>query len=77
LDQFDYVIAMDRENVRNLERMAESSGTDVEIHLLREFDPERHGDEVPDPYYGGTSGFEEVFQIVSRSCQALLAGLVG
>ena len=76
LDQFDYVIAMDLENIRNLERMAESRGIDVEIHLLRDFDPERDGDEVPDPYYGGTSGFEEVLQIVNQSCEALLAGLL-
>ena len=76
LDHFDYVIAMDLENVRNLERMAESSRTDVQIHLLREFDPEHTGDEVPDPYYGGASGFEKVFKIVSQSCEALLAGLL-
>ena len=76
LDHFDYVIAMDLENVRNLENMAESSRTDVQIHLLREFDPEHTGDEVPDPYYGGASGFEKVFKIVSQSCEALLAGLL-
>jgi len=76
LDNFDYVIAMDLENVRNLENMAESSRTDVQIHLLREFDPEHTGDEVPDPYYGGASGFEKVFKIVSQSCEALLAGLL-
>lgn len=76
LDHFDYVIAMDLENVRNLEKMAESSRTDVQIHLLREFDPEHTGDEVPDPYYGGASGFEKVFKIVSQSCEALLAGLL-
>ena len=52
LDHFDYVIAMDLENVRNLENMAESSRTDVQIHLLREFDPEHTGDEVTDPSYG-------------------------
>ena len=67
---------MDLENVRNLEKMAESSRTDVQIHLLREFDPEHTGDEVPDPYYGGASGFEKVFKIVSQSCEALLAGLL-
>ena len=76
LDHFDYVIAMDLENVRNLEKMAESSRTDVQIHLLREFDSEHTGDEVPDPYYGGASGFEKVFKIVSQSCEALLAGLL-
>ena len=45
-------------------------------HLLREFDPD--GDEdspVPDPYYGGIDGFEEVYRIVERSCNGLLASL--
>jgi protein-tyrosine phosphatase len=72
LEQFDWVIAMDRENLRNIERMALSTGSDAEIHLLREFDPEGGGDEVPDPYYGGTSGFETVYEMVHRSCQVLL-----
>ena len=70
--RFDYIIAMDRENLRNLERMAAATGSDAEVRLLREFDPEGDGDEVPDPYYGGASGFETVYDIVSRSCRVLL-----
>lgn len=70
--RFDYIIAMDRENLRNLERMAAAAGSDARIRLLREFDPEGDGDEVPDPYYGGASGFETVYDIVSRSCRTLL-----
>ena len=69
---FDWVIAMDRENLRNIERMADAAGSDAEIHLLREFDPEGEGDDVPDPYYGGASGFENVYAMVHRSCQRLL-----
>jgi len=75
LKRFDYVIAMDRENLRNIQRMADAMGDEVEamIHLLREFDPESgDGDEVPDPYYGGASGFENVYEMVHRSCRALL-----
>ena len=72
LEQFDWVIAMDRENLRNIERMALSTGSDAEIHLLREFDTDGGGDEVPDPYYGGTSGVETVYEMVHRSCQVLL-----
>ncbi len=68
----DYVIAMDRENLRNLERMADTSGSDAQIRLLRDFDPEEDGDEVPDPYYGGASGFETVYAMVHRSCRELL-----
>jgi protein-tyrosine phosphatase len=75
LSRFDYVIAMDRENLRNLERIAGASGSESEIRLLREFDTESGGDEVPDPYYGGASGFENVYEMVHRSCQTLLSRL--
>lgn len=72
LERFDWVIAMDRENLRNIERMAATTESSAQIHLLREFDNEGEGDEVPDPYYGGVSGFENVYEIVRRSCQVLL-----
>jgi len=75
IGRYDYIIAMDRENLRNLQRMAAEAGSDAEVRLLREFDPEQDGDEVPDPYYGGASGFETVYDIVSRSCRALLKGI--
>jgi protein-tyrosine phosphatase len=75
LEHFDYVIAMDRENLRNIERMALGAESDADIRLLREFDREADGDEVPDPYYGGASGFENVFAMVHRSCQTLLERL--
>lgn len=73
LEHFDYVIAMDRENLRNIERMADATGSDARVQLLREYDPEGgEGEEVPDPYYGGASGFENVYTMVLRSCQSLL-----
>lgn len=71
LEHFDYVIAMDRENLRNIERMADATGSDAHVKLLRDYDPEGEG-EVPDPYYGGASGFETVYSMVMRSCQSLL-----
>jgi len=69
---FDYIVAMDRENLRKLERMAAAVGSDAEVALLRAYDPDSDGDEVPDPYYGGASGFETVYEMVHRSCAALL-----
>ncbi|MEX2465989.1 MAG: low molecular weight protein-tyrosine-phosphatase [Gemmatimonadota bacterium] len=76
LAHFDYVIAMDRDNLAVLERMAADTGAEAELHLLREFDPAASGDEVPDPYYGGASGFETVYEMVHRSCEALLAHIL-
>lgn len=75
LRRFDLIIAMDRENLRNIERMADAAASDAEIRLLREFDEVGTGDEVPDPYYGGASGFENVYEMVHRSCVALLERL--
>ena len=63
---------MDRDNLRSLERMAGASGYEPEIHLLRDYDSEADGDDVPDPYYGGGSGFETVYEMVHRCCQVLL-----
>lgn len=75
LRSFEYVIAMDRENLRKLERMADAAGSQAEVRLLREYDPGADGDEVPDPYYGGASGFETVYEMVHRACQGLLERL--
>jgi len=78
LESFDYVFAMDRENLRDLvdlqgHRDASSAGAQGDSPLLfRTFDPERTGLDVPDPYYGGKRGFDEVFEIVDRTCRAIL-----
>ena len=42
---------------------------------MRDFDPEGTGGDVPDPYYGGSDGFGQVYEIVDRSCRALLEKL--
>lgn len=75
LEHFDHVVAMDRNNLRDLERMADASTATARMSLLRDFDPHPESPDVPDPYYGGAEGFEEVYRIVSRSCDALLAHL--
>jgi protein-tyrosine phosphatase len=73
-DQFDHVIAMDRSNLENIERLAPDGNARAKVRLLREFDPESPpGAEVPDPYYEG--GFDEVLDICERACGGLLAHL--
>jgi protein-tyrosine phosphatase len=75
-DRFDWVVAMDLENRDNLRRLARTEAQRAKIRLLREFDP-RGGPKssVPDPYYGGVEGFEEVYRIVERSVRGLLQAL--
>jgi protein-tyrosine phosphatase len=75
-DKFDLIIAMDIENRANLRRLAHSKQDSAKIQLMRDFDPQASPNQsVPDPYYGGIDGFEEVFAIVERSCQGLLRSL--
>jgi protein-tyrosine phosphatase len=72
LNRFDLIITMDKANYQILTRMAESQEQIDRIRMMREFDPQgTHSQDVPDPYYGGLSGFEETFEIVQRSCQGL------
>jgi protein-tyrosine phosphatase len=74
VDSFDYLIVMDGENLRNVERMARNARGTPEVWRFREFDPQNTGDlDVPDPYFGGPEGFEDVHEIVDRSARGLLA----
>lgn len=75
-DQFDLIIAMDTDNRANLRRLARNAADEAKIQLMRAFDPQGGPNAtVPDPYYGGIDGFENVYDIVERSCQGLLAAL--
>lgn len=68
LDEFDWVVAMDSENLRDIQSL--TSNYSAKLCCLREFDPEKGDLDVPDPYYSG--GFDHVFDIVERCCQSLL-----
>jgi protein-tyrosine phosphatase len=71
--RFDFVLAMDEDNLRALKRMAPDDAARSKLHLLREFDASAPaGAAVPDPYYGGAAGFDEVIEICERACRGLL-----
>ena len=75
LSNYDLVLAMDRDNLRVLESLRDESTT-ARIELFRSWDPQANGDlEVPDPYYGGRRGFEEVVEICRRTARALVEDL--
>jgi len=72
--RFDVVLAMDRSNLRALERSAGPHRH--KLHLMRDFDPDSPpGAEVPDPYYGAGDGFRRVFDICEVACAGLLDSL--
>jgi protein-tyrosine phosphatase len=76
-DRFDLIVAMDPGNREDLLDLAPNTEARAKIRLLREYDPDGGaGKAVPDPYYGGIDGFEEVYQIIERSCRGLLMALL-
>jgi protein-tyrosine phosphatase len=77
-DDWDLLIAMDRDNQRELLRRAPDAAAREKVKLLREYDPASVASgelEVPDPYYGGERGFEDVLDIVDAACRGLLEEL--
>lgn len=74
--RFDYILAIDREIQAELSELAPNPEARAKIHLLRAFDPSSPADaDVPDPYYGGPEGFEQVFDLCEASCRGLLEHL--
>ena len=70
-DTFDYIIAMDQSNKKNMLSTI-NKDPKASLFLMRDFDLTDKSADVPDPYYGGLAGFENVFQIVYRSSENLL-----
>ena len=68
--EFDYVLAMDRDNLEILGTLC-PTGMESKLRLFMSFAPD-HPAEVPDPYYGGARGFEQVFDMVEEASRGLL-----
>jgi protein-tyrosine phosphatase len=68
---FDYIIPMDASNLTNVERLRPNAAS-TKVLLMRSFDLQNKNEDVPDPYYDGERGFQEVFEILDRSCSEFL-----
>lgn len=71
-ENFDLIVVMDRQNLRELKPFADRPAKMHKVKLFCEFAKDREEKEVPDPYYGGEEGFEQVLDIVENGCQHLL-----
>ena len=71
LGGFDHIYAMDAHNLNDMLSLDRDTAFGSRVSLFRDLDPEPGDGQVPDPYYGGTDGFEEGFRIVDRTCEAL------
>ena len=73
--RFDLILAMDKSNLRNLEALRPGDArADLDLYLRR-FDLAL--EEVPDPYYGGEDGFEQVLDLIEQASDALLVEIKG
>ena len=74
-DYFDWILAMDQENLDLIEYYAPDNPS-AKTCLLMDFSENYSANSVvPDPYYGGSQGFEEVFTMIESACQGLLSQL--
>lgn len=73
-DRFDLVVALDRQNLEDLERLA--GGPRQHVRLLSAFLPDGRPVDVPDPYWGGERGFDDVLDLLERAAPAILDELL-
>ena len=70
---FDMIIGMDGNNVEDLTELAPDDESRSRVFKMTRFLQTKRADSVPDPYYGGTEGFELVLDLLEDSCSGLLA----
>jgi protein-tyrosine phosphatase len=71
---FDLIVPMDATNLANIRKLYPESN--AEIKLMRDYDSGYEGADVPDPYFGGEQGFQDVYDILDRSTSTLLDKLL-
>ncbi len=74
--EFDYIIAMDDSNLNDILKIKPDGELNVKLLKMRHFDPINKNADVPDPWFGGEKGFEEVYQILNRCCQNFYNSIV-
>ncbi|MBK9273561.1 MAG: low molecular weight phosphotyrosine protein phosphatase [Flavobacteriales bacterium] len=72
-ERFDLLLAMDAANLRDLRALAPTEALRAKAMLIMDFAPDHPLREVPDPYYGGDEGFNEVFRMLDEAVAGLIA----
>ena len=72
LDDFDLILVMDRDNERNVLKLAKTDAQRERVRLFCTFCEKHLEREVPDPYYGGSQGFEYVLDLLEDGCSGVL-----
>ena len=72
LDEFDLVFAMDASNYQNILKHATDSRQEAKVHLIMNMADPGRNQGVPDPYWDD-DGFEQVYQMLNRACESIIA----
>lgn len=75
-EKFDLILAMDRDNYQDILRLDSQGVHAKKVRLMCEFCRQHPDEEVPDPYYGGTEGFNYVIDLLMDACGGLLHEVV-
>ncbi len=76
LDNFDWIIAMDQENLANIQALDSDNRFTDKIKLFLDFTESSQGQAVPDPYYGGAKGFDQVIDLIEEASEGFIAFLL-
>jgi len=75
-EAFDLILAMDRDNYQDILFLDSQGKYQDRVKLICDFASHHQEREVPDPYYGGTEGFNKVIDLLLDACEGLLQNLV-
>lgn len=75
-ENFDLILAMDRDNLADLRGLTMKEVHHDKLRLFGSFLPDEDDPDVPDPYYGGASGFDTVLDMIEEACPHILEHLL-
>jgi protein-tyrosine phosphatase len=74
-DAFDLILAMDENNFSDIVRLARNESDKQKVKMILDYSHPGKNKAVPDPYFGGDEGFEEVYQLLSAACDKIISSL--
>ena len=77
LEEFDLILAMDRSNYQGIMALDPAGKHADKVKMMCSFCRSHGDEEVPDPYYGGTDGFDYVIELLLDACEGLLEEVKG
>jgi len=69
-NKFDIILTMDRDNYRNVIALAQTEEDKAKVKMTLNYSYPESNMDVPDPWYGGEQGFEDVFQLLDQAANA-------